>query len=76
VVLDLEPLALCDPVQRPGERRLDLVVERHVLDPAAARADQVVVVLGEVLRQLEVAVLVTRDDPVRDAGGDELVRLR
>ena len=72
MVVGAEPLAAGDPGQSGVERGLELGSDREVRDPATGGADQVVVVLGEVLGQLEVGVLVGGHDPVHDVGGDQL----
>jgi hypothetical protein len=57
--------------QRRAERALEVVGDREVLHAAAGRADEVVVVLGEVLGQLEAGELVARDDAVDHTGALE-----
>ena len=54
------------PVERLLQRALERRRDGEVLDRTAARADQVVVVLGEVLGQLESGELVGGHEPVHD----------
>ncbi len=65
--LRAEAGAVFDLRHRVSERRLQAGRRRHVLDGAADRADQVVVVTGELLGELEAGRL-GRDDAVHDAG--------
>ncbi len=49
-------------------RALQCPAGREVLDPPAVRADEVMVVTGEILRELVARELVVRHDAVHDAG--------
>lgn len=71
MVVDLEARVADGVVHGRVQTFLEIVAGDEVLDPPAAHADQVVVVLGQVLGELEVAVLVTGGDPVHDPGIDQ-----
>ena len=68
VVVELEAGLLGDLDQGLVDRPLEAGRHGEVAHRTAARADQVVVVLGEVLGQLEAGPLVGRDDLLDDAG--------
>ena len=63
-----KPVAARDRGGRRGDRALEPGRRGHVLHPPARRADEVVVVPGEVLGQLPARELVGAHDPVHDPG--------
>src|SRR4051812_16204600 len=60
-----------DAAKRAVELALELVGDGEVFDVAASAADEVVVVLGEVLGQLVPSEVVPGDDATHDAGALE-----
>ena len=62
-----KPVPVDGALERGLEAALHLRRDREVVDPAARRADQVVVVAHEVLGELEARALVARHDAVGDA---------
>jgi hypothetical protein len=59
-------------VDHSRDRRLEGGARRHVDDPSAGRADQVVVMVGEVLGELEARELVAGGDAPHHAGALEV----
>lgn len=72
MVLNREPGRPGCVVEGAVQTVLQLLARDEVLHPPAADADEMVVVTGQILGELEVAVLVAGDDPVHDAGVDQL----
>jgi hypothetical protein len=63
MAVGLKPLRSGEVVDRPDDVALELRRQREVDDLPAVDAEEVVVVLGQVLRQLEARELVMRRDP-------------
>ena len=68
MVLGAEAGGAGDRGRGRGDRALEPGRRGDVLDPPARRADEVVVVAGEVLGELPARELVGADDAVHDAG--------
>ena len=66
-----EAAAACDAVECLVDRGLEFGADGEVLDGAAVAADQVVVVLGEVLGELEAGPVVGGRDATNDLGALE-----
>jgi hypothetical protein len=56
-----------EAIQCPVHVGLEVVGDRDVLDAPARRADQMMVMFGQILSELVAAELLVRDDPLDDA---------
>jgi hypothetical protein len=63
-----EAVPTSEPIERPIDVGFESTGDRDVLDAPARRADEVMMMLGEVLCQLVAAELVVGDDAPDDAG--------
>ena len=68
MAVGLESLSGCQLVHGQRDLALEVRARRHVGDLAAAHAQQMVMVLGEVLGQLEPGELVAGSDPAHESG--------